>query len=152
MAPDRAVWHIWQQPQQGRWSPWHSLEGHQFLSSFELAVAAHADGRLVLFAVADPGLDPQEANPIFQREQSITGGWSLWRKFKRQDPVAVERPALALVASGQLELWSRVRGSSDLYRLQQNEPNGRQWAGRWDTLQPPPETPRPAGSPETAPD
>ena len=45
MAADGAVWHIWQQPQGGGWSPWHSLEGQQYLSSFELAVAAHADGR-----------------------------------------------------------------------------------------------------------
>ena len=151
---EQAVWHIWQQPQ-GGWSPWHSLEGQQFLSFFELAVAAHADGRLVLFAVADPGADPQEANRIIQREQSITGGWSLWREFDRQHPVAVESPALALNASGQLVLWLRIRGSSDLYRLKQIEPNGRQWADRWDALQPPGPSsyvPQPAGSPPAPPD
>jgi hypothetical protein len=150
---DHAVWHIWQQPQ-GGWSPWHSLEGQQLLSSFELAVAAHADGRLVLFAVADPGAEPQEANPIFQREQSVTGGWSLWREFNRQTPLAVESPALALDASGQLVLWLRIRDSLDLYRLKQTEPNGRQWADRWDALQPPSPstyTPQPAGSPPDLP-
>jgi hypothetical protein len=151
---DQAVWHIWQQAQ-GGWSPWHSLEGQQLLSSFELAVAAHADGRLVLFAVADPGVDPQEANRIFLREQSVTGGWSLWTGFNRQAPLAVESPALALDASGQLVLWLRIRDSLDLYRLKQTEPNGRQWADRWDALQPPGPstyTPQPAGSPPAPPD
>jgi hypothetical protein len=155
LGSDDAVWHAWQQPQHSRWSPWHSLEGQQFQSSFELAVAAHADGRLVLFAVARPDADRQEANPIFQREQSVTGGWSLWNHFPREHPLAVEHPALALDASGQLVLWLRVRGSADLYRLKQVEPNGRQWAARFDGLEPPgpsPYIPQPAGRPPAPPD
>jgi hypothetical protein len=150
---DNAVWHIWQQPQ-GGWSRWHSLEGQQLLSDFQLAVAAHADGRLVLFAVADPGSEPKEVNRIYQREQSITGGWSLWRGFHRESPLAVESPALALDASGQLVLWLRILGSFDMYRLKQIEPNGRQWVGDEWVLKAPgpsPYIPQPAGSPPAPP-
>jgi hypothetical protein len=90
----------------------------------ELTSCAHADGRLVLFAV---GVESQVPNPLWQREQTLAGGWSNWRSFSRTVPYTVEGPALALDANGQLELWLRVPGTVDLYRLKQTRPNGSDW-------------------------
>ena len=47
------MWHRWQRSQ-GGWSQWASPEGQPSGWFSELAVGAPADGRLVVFAVADP--------------------------------------------------------------------------------------------------
>jgi hypothetical protein len=103
LGTDGAVWHIWQNPTApGRWAPprWHSLEGEGGPFS-GLAAGAHADGRLVVFAVADPSASasPHQANAIWQREHKPAGGgWTPWRSFARPNgSPRVWDPALALV-------------------------------------------------------
>jgi hypothetical protein len=155
LSTDGAVWHIWQtEPDGDKWSPpqWHPLEGGPFSG---LAAGAHADGRLVVFAVAEPstGASPQEANAIWQREQAQTGGWSAWRSFTRPDgSPTVRDPALALDANKQLQLWLLIPRSVQLYQLKQTAPNGTEWNQRsWEFTSPPSTdqtyTPKPAGGP-----
>jgi hypothetical protein len=154
LGADGAVWHIWQDPAAADgWSPrrWHSLQGQGGPFS-GLAAGAHADGRLVVFAVAEPsaGASPQEANAIWQREQLLAGGWSAWRPFTRPEgSPTVRDPALALDANKQLQLWLGIKGSGRLYQLKQTAPNGIEWNQReWD-FQSPPST-DPANEPEPA--
>jgi hypothetical protein len=153
LGTDGAVWHIWQtKPNGDEWAPqqWHPLEGGPFSG---LAVGAHADGRLVVFAVAKPSdsASPQQANAIWQREHKLTGGgWSAWRSFTRPagSPTVTE-PALALDANKQLQLWLRIKRSVHLYQLKQTAPNGTEWNQReWDFASPP--STDPAYKPEPA--
>lgn len=150
LGTDGAVWHIFQDPAApDGWSPrrWHSLEGGPFSS---VAAGAHADGRLVVFAVAQPSADASThaPNTIWQREQAQTGGWSAWRPFDRPaGPPTVTDPALALDANKQLQLWLRIDRSGHLYQLKQTAPNGTEWNQReWDFRSPP--TTDPAHQPE----
>jgi FAD/FMN-containing dehydrogenase len=143
LGTDGAVWHIWQdRTAPGGWSPprWHSLGGQGGPYS-GLAAGAHADGRLVVFAVADPShsASPDEANAILQREQAPTGAWSAWRPFTRpHGSPTVTHPALALNASKQLKLRLRIVNSVHLYQLKQTAPNGTDWNQReWDFTPPP---------------
>jgi hypothetical protein len=147
LGADGAVWHSWQtKPNGDEWTPrqWHSLEGQGGPFS-GLAVGAHADGRLVVFAVAEPShsASPQQANAIWQREHKLTGGWSPWRSFTRPDgSPTVRDPALALDAKKQLQLWLAIEGSGRLYQLKQAAPNGTEWNQReWDLQSPPSKDP-----------
>jgi hypothetical protein len=142
LGSDGALWHIWQDPSAADgWSPrrWHSLEGPGGLSG--VATGAHTDGRLVVFAVAEPSASasPQEANVIWQREQLLAGGWSAWRPFTRPDgSPPIRDPALALDANKRLQLWLGIKGSGRLYQLKQTAPNGTEWNQReWDFRSPP---------------
>jgi len=139
LGADGAVWHIWQDPAVADgWSPprWHSLQGQGGPFS-ELAAGAHADGRLVVFAVA-ASASPQEANAIWQRGQLLAGGWSAWRPFTRPDgSPTVRDPALALDANKQLQLWLGTKGSGRLYQLKQTAPNSAEWNQQeWDFQSP----------------
>jgi hypothetical protein len=153
LGTDGAVWHIWQtRPNGDEWTPqqWHPLQGGPFSG---LATGAHADGRLVVFAVAErsDNASPQQANAIWQREHALTGGgWTLWRSFTRPagSPKVMD-PALALDANKQLQLWLRIPDSVRLYQLKQTAPNGTEWDQReWDFTSPP--STDPADKPEPA--
>jgi hypothetical protein len=133
------LWHLWRQ-RPGGWSPWHRLGSEARSEFWELAVGAHADGRLVVFATAYPpsGSSRQEqgeSNALWQREQAVAGGWSPWRQFTRPAPYVLASPALALDANRRLHPWLRVPGSVDLYRLRQTERNNTEWddceTARW---------------------
>lgn len=137
------VHHIWQDPTApDGWTPrpWHSLKGEGGPYA-GLAVGAQADGRLVIFAIAEPsaGSSPQQANTIWHREQALAGGWSAWRPFTRPDrSPTVGDPAMGLGADQQLQLWLRIEHSGRLYQLKQTAPNGTGWDQReWDFQSPP---------------
>jgi hypothetical protein len=150
LGADGAVWHAFQKAS-GDWSAWASLEG-QDRSLSGLAAGAHADGRLVVFAVAEPphGAAPQEPNLIWQREHAPAGGWSPWRSFTRPTgSPAVTDPVLALDASQRLQLWLRVPGSVQLYQLKQTAASGTEWDQRVREFSSPPST-DPAPEPERA--
>jgi hypothetical protein len=114
----------------------------------ELAVGAHADGRLVLFArtreePSAPGIAPAGSNRLYHREQTPGSSWSDWEEFPMTAEehgvhVTLEHPALALNAEKRLELFTVIAGTTDLYWLSQTRPSGSQWRAQRVHLQAPP--------------
>jgi hypothetical protein len=119
---DGVVWHCRQQrPAQGPWGSWKSLGSaeHPFA---EVAVGAHADGRLALFACG--------SDELWQREQTDLDKpdvWSEWRSFSAPSARGITCPSVALNAEGRLELWLLIWGTTHLYHVEQTTPNGREW-------------------------
>jgi hypothetical protein len=109
VAHDGTVRHCWQPARYSeRWSDWVSL-GSQGSGLAELAVAANADGRLVLFAT-----EPENGSDLWQREQAQIDGWSPWLSRSpllqtshiTDGPIA--GPTLALTADHRLLLLLRA--------------------------------------------
>jgi hypothetical protein len=155
-ASDGAVWHRWQRVGGGGWADWSSL-GSADEDKFpdELAVAANADGGLVLVAPWGPKrMPPFEWGLWLQQQTTPNGVWYSWSPLDHPSPGAIWQLALASNADGRLELvfalsWPAKRG---LYRLSQLSPNG-DWssADPWPPAAPsePQYEPRPAGSAES---
>jgi hypothetical protein len=143
---DGGVWHSWQVHEHG-WSAWELMGAPPHPVS-ELAVGAHADGRLVLFArtreePSAPGIAPASSNRLYHREQTPGGSWSDWEEFPMTAEehgvhVTLEHPALALNAEKRLELFTVIAGTTDLYWLSQTRPSGSQWRAQRVHLQAPP--------------
>jgi hypothetical protein len=144
VASDNTIWHRWQQAAQaGPWGAWRSLGSmddpeitHPPIERIELAVGAHADGRLALFAAGVmPGADDQSgASLVRQRELTPASDWSPWKTI--DFPV---RKAFDLTvgsdALGRLQLFMADTASGELYQLTQLAANGATWAS---VLWPPP--------------
>ena len=140
------VWHSWQ-VSLGGWSAW-VLMGAPPHSAIELAVGAHADGRLVLFTTTHEapfalGSGPAFSNKLYHRDQTPGGSWSDWEESPMTADehgvhVTLEHPALALNAEKRLELFTAIARTTDLYRLSQTTPSGSQWRGQRVHLQAPP--------------
>jgi hypothetical protein len=129
------VWYCSQLEPGGDWSGWSRLYGPGNPPSDGIVignyvVGCHADGRLVVFL---------GGSEIWQRDQGGTGDWSEWRSFGLPAfPDRLADPTLVLNASGHVELWCHIEGTTDLFRLKQTSPNGDEWDGRKVKLQPPP--------------
>jgi hypothetical protein len=110
VAHDGTVRHCWQPGGYigERWSNWVSL-GSQGSGLAELAVAANADGLLVLFAT-----EPENGSDLWQREQAQQGGWSPWlSRASLLQPYSTDYgpiagPTLVLMADHQLLLLLRA--------------------------------------------
>jgi hypothetical protein len=165
---DGGVWHRWQTgPGRGPWSDWHwkGQSGTSF--SDLLAVGAHADGRLVLLALAPTADGDLE---VWHREQTEPNdGWTRWKSFGSPAKVFAPLEAISegldrigpptLVHDGQrrLRLWSLAPGLVEgritkFYNLAQRLPSGDEWAHGISLFSPPPDPhpayiPQPAGSP-----
>jgi hypothetical protein len=128
-----------------------------------MAVGAHADGRLVLFAL---GTTPEGDREVWQREQTTpNNSWSEWKSFGRPAKEApfkgleslanIGWPTLVSDSKGRLLLCSlapgAVEGKSTLfYLLGQTTPSGAEWLTGLQLIDPPPEStyhPQPAGEP-----
>jgi hypothetical protein len=112
---DGAVWRRQSRPG-GGWADWVSLGG-KGRGFAEVAVAAVAQGQLVLFATEQPG-PPSAGNGLWQRTQLTSGGgWSPWQS--RADlvnlgpPGGIEGPVLVLDPESKLQLYVRVSGTAN---------------------------------------
>jgi hypothetical protein len=140
VAGNDTVWHRWQQAAQaGPWGAWRSFGSmddpditHPPIERIELAAGAHADGRLVLFAVAVLG--GSGASLVRQRELTGAGDWSPWKTVDSPARKAVDLAAVS-DALGRLQLFMADEATGELYQLSQLEPNGPAWAS---VLWPPP--------------
>jgi hypothetical protein len=158
---DGSVVHRWQSvPGGGPWAGWRSLgQGADGFS--ELAVGRHADGRLVVVALArTPGGDQE----VWRLEQTeANNGWSEWRslgvltKFLGAG-FASGVMDLALISDGRgrLSLWSRVRETVEtgtfFFLFSQSAPSGDQWlASMIQFVHPPPRPSQPPLEPRPAP-
>lgn len=163
-AADGSVWHRWQTgPGRGPWNEWHWLGQVEITSSDMMAAGAHADGRLVLFALATTTEGHRE---VWQREQTAPNdGWSEWKSFGRPIDAfpgggefsegldSIELPILVLDSEERLRLWSLAPGlvggqNTKFYTLEQTTPSGAEWRHGLHMFSPPPEPayiPQPAG-------
>ena len=140
VASDSTIWHRWQQAAQaGPWEPWRSLGSmddpditHPPIERIELAVGAHADGRLALFAAAVIG--GSGASLVRQRELTAAGDWSPWKTIDFPARRAVDL-TVGSDALGRLQLFMADEGTGELYQLTQLSANGATWAS---VLWPPP--------------
>jgi hypothetical protein len=153
IAGGQDVWHCQERPE-GGWSPLVPM-GHQAAGAspsrlVEVAVGAHADGRLVLVASTvemEPtiaGAEPQSFTGLYRREQTTPGGdWSGWEivgvpSDGHGGPLTLHSLTLALNADGQLELFAAIKDSTGLCRFRQSSPSGSDWVSqRVDLPQPP---------------
>jgi hypothetical protein len=154
-ASDGAVWHRWQRVGGGGWADWSSL-GSADEDKFPdgLAVAANADGGLVLVATLGPRSAPPFEWGLWQQVQTTPDGiWYSWSPLDHPSSGFGWDPTLGSNADGRLELvfshTSFPSGSGGLYRLSQLSPNG-DWskAEPWPPAAPsePQYQPRPVGS------
>jgi hypothetical protein len=137
VASDNTIWHRWQQAAQaGPWEPWRSLGsmddpdiGHTPIEGIELAVGAHADGRLVVFAAGViPGADDQSgASLVRQRELTAASEWSPWKTIDFPVRKAFDL-TVASDALGRLQLFMVDQVTGELYQLSQLTANGAAWA------------------------
>jgi hypothetical protein len=140
VASDSTIWHRWQQAAQaGPWGTWRSLGSmddpditHPPIERIELAVGAHADGRLALFAAAVIG--GSGASLVRQRELTAAGDWSPWKTIDFPARRAVDL-TVGSDALGRLQLFMADEGTGELYQLTQLSANGATWAS---VLWPPP--------------
>ena len=156
LGRDGVVWHCWQAGVSGGpWARWSSLDKPAEAAG-QLAVGAHADGRLVVFITVPPQGDTNST--LARREQTVPneGPWSPWTSFELGSYQVVS-PAVALGDDGLLQLWYPIVGTTDLYVLRQSagSPAEIVWDTRALALLPPEESaeseppgyvPRPAGS------
>lgn len=81
VASDGSVWHRWQTgPGRGPWKAWSPLDRVEITSPEMMTVGAHADGRLILFALSRSAAGGPE---VLTREQNLDNGWSQWRSLGR---------------------------------------------------------------------
>lgn len=128
---DGAVWSRRQHgPGQGPWEAWAMLRPATGAFEPSLAVAAGADGRLVLFALLGRSGSPQTLEKL---EQTATDG-----EWAPGDPIqidllgtsaapVVDDPALVIDGLGRLRLFLRIRGQLGVYSLTQTQPNSNLW-------------------------
>lgn len=124
---DDALWQIEQSPAGGTWSAWtsHGSTPRATLEGLLPAVAASADGRLEVFAVAaDAGL--------WHVWQTTGGGWSQW--FPHGQPPGMppgpglpNTPGLAASADGRQELFMTGTEGAVYHLWQTRVNNG--WSG-----------------------
>jgi hypothetical protein len=145
VASDGSVWHRRQTgPGRGPWQAWAPLGRVEITSPEMMAVGAHADGRLVLFALSQTAAGGPE---VLRREQSSNNGWSEWRSLGRpadafpvpaalsESLTGIRFPALARDHAGRLQLWSLGPNPHQLaesrtmfHRLEQLGPSDDNWA------------------------
>jgi hypothetical protein len=155
VARSGMLWHRWQRVGGGGWADWSSL-GSADEDKFPdgLAVAANADGGLVLVATLGPRSAPPFEWGLWQQVQTTPDGiWYSWSPLDHPSSGFGWDPTLGSNADGRLELvfshTSFPSGSGGLYRLSQLSPNG-DWskAEPWPPAAPsePQYQPRPVGS------
>lgn len=114
------IWHAWQRDpaDSTSWSGWVRLR-HDTELLGRPAVAADADGRLIVFATSDRG-------KLWRREQNPGGdGWQpSWVLMGNVASGKLQDPDLAMNVDGRLELVARTNPAGDLYHLVQLEPGG----------------------------
>jgi hypothetical protein len=131
-----SVFHRWQpEPGAGPWAAWRSL-GHEAAGFSELAVGRHADGRLVVAALARMPAGHQEVWRLEQTEAN--NGWSDWRSLGPTPEFLPQQlrgriRGLAMISDGrgQLSLWSQiletVEASTFFYAFTSSIPFSDQW-------------------------
>jgi hypothetical protein len=127
VASDGSVWHRWQtKPGGGPWAAWSPRGRVEITSPDRMAIGAHADGRLILFALSQTARGPE----ILRCHQERNNGWSGWRSLGRPAEVSpgppelsesltgIRFPALARDGSQRLQLWSLAQNPDRLNPLQ----------------------------------
>jgi Pro-kumamolisin, activation domain len=120
-AADQALWHIWQETPNGKWSTWTS-QGKPNSGGIQgsLALAASLDGRLELFAIGNDG------NLWHIWQTAVNNGWSNWFSHGTPPGQTFSGSTLGLVvaaqADGRLQLFIPSL-SGDLWRLSQTAVN-----------------------------
>ena len=137
------MWHRRQsEASHGPWSQWSPLGQPDGEYYGPITVGAHADGRLVLAVgmhVPDD-IPASQVKPVSLLEQTTpSGGWSQWRSFHTPGPHETTDPVLALDADQRLQVWMRIPGTTNLFMLRQNRPNGDEWHGGETEIKPSPE-------------
>jgi hypothetical protein len=136
-TPEHGVWHRWQtKAGAGPWSPWSPL-GRPEGEFGQIAVGAHADGRLILVA----SLEATGGVAVSRTGQTAPNdGWSGWAPFETDPgPDTTRDPTLALDAEGRLQAFLQIPHTVEVYWLRQTGPNGGEWRGHWLDVNPPPE-------------
>jgi hypothetical protein len=126
------VWHRWQQAT--GWSRWDPFDPPARGTFGPLAVGAHNDGRLALFAPAR--LDPKEEfdphRAVFLRSQRVpNGGWWDWVSLEAPegpdgDPLVVRSVVVGHNRDGRLELFITANDGNVWHRWQRR-PGGDDW-------------------------
>ena len=128
------------EPGRGPWEPWAPVHPAPLFSEIsKLAIAAQADGRLVLCA-----LQCQSEQQSVEILEQAHGGWS-WPPQQAPnttdilgpDDLTIDDPALAAGGDGRLRLFFRVRGHTGMYFMKQTHPNGSQWLDELDNFRSP---------------
>jgi hypothetical protein len=129
---------------QGPWTPWTPLEAPADAKVIEsIALRRQSDGRLVLLAFHPTGGDDHALWLVEQTDPDLDWtGRSLGQQPLRALAVAggipeVTSPVLALDGVGQLLLVFRIPGTTDLYWLRQDRPDGTQWLEGFERHTPP---------------
>jgi hypothetical protein len=135
---DGPQWHRWQQQAgPGPWTEWCEFNGVPHIrENPELAVGAHADGRLLLCAKA---VAKERDTDVLWRTQQLTpnAGWEGWSSFADPSTYLTDLTVVS-DAEGRLELFLRDLRSGGVYRVNQTTPNGEKWtSSMWS---PPPHT------------
>ena len=147
------VWHRWQQtPGSDDWSAWAPLgrpDPGDLINT--IAVAPHADGRLLLVAnPAGSGVlphagttpSPASSHSLWQRAQQFPGdtsyAWTDWSPLVSTPGIRIMAPRLASDPIQRLHLFGAVAaGTAGVYLASQTSVNGHHWTTS--TWQPPPE-------------
>ena len=147
------VWHRWQQtPGSDDWSAWAPLgrpDPGDLINT--IAVAPHADGRLLLVAnPAGSGVlphagttpSPASSHSLWQRAQQFPGdtsyAWTDWSPLVSTLGIRIMAPRLASDPIQRLHLFGAVAaGTAGVYLASQTSVNGHHWTTS--TWQPPPE-------------
>jgi hypothetical protein len=129
---------------QGPWTPWTPLDTPADAKVIEsIALRRQSDGRLVLLAFHPTGGDDHALWLVEQTDPDLDWtGRSLGQQPLRALAVAggipeVTSPVLALDGVGQLLLVFRIPGTTDLYWLRQDRPDGTQWLEGFERHTPP---------------
>jgi hypothetical protein len=120
------------EPGRGPWEAWTAMRPEPvFSETAKLAVAAQADGRLVLCALRRQFVE--------MLEQTAHGNWVLQQPpnttdILGPDDLTIDNPALVAGGDGRLRLFFRVRGHTGMYFMNQTHPSGSEWLDELDNF------------------